>query len=276
VTATTVPQQRHTHAAPGGGNRLGWWLSDAWVMTMRNLRRFPRTPDLVVFAAIQPIIFILLFAYVFGGAINVPGVDYKQFLMPGVFVQTVVFGSVAATGIGIAEDMEKGIVDRFRSLPMTRSSVLVGRSLSDAVRNAFTLLVMIIVGYAIGFRFDGGALRAIGGIALLLFFGFAFSWIAAVIGLAVKSVEAAQTGGFLWLFPLTFASSAFVPTQSMPSWLQAFADHQPVTVTVNALRAWFNGTDVGSQAWQSLGWSVLVIAVFLPLAVAKYRRATSR
>jgi ABC-2 type transport system permease protein/oleandomycin transport system permease protein len=243
-------------------------------MTIRNLRRLPRTPDMLVFATIQPIIFILLFVYVFGGAIQVPGSVYKQFLMPGIFVQTVVFGSVAATGIGIAEDMEKGIIDRFRSLPMSRSAVLVGRSLSDAVRNAFTTLIMLVVAFAVGFRFDGGALRAVAGIALLLFFGFAFSWVAAVIGLAVKSVEAASSGGFLWLFPLTFASSAFVPTQSMPSWLRGFAEHQPVSVTVNALRAWFDGTPVGNAAWQSLGWGLGVMAVFLPLSVWMYRRVS--
>jgi ABC transporter DrrB family efflux protein len=269
-----------TTAAPairrqlGPGARTYWWLSDAWEMTTRNLRRLPRQPEMLVFATIQPILFILLFVYVFGGAIQVSGSAYKQFLMPGIFVQTVVFGSVAATGIGIAEDMEKGIIDRFRSLPMSRSAVLVGRSLSDAVRNAFTTLIMLIVAFAVGFRFQGGLAHAVAALALLLFFGFAFSWLAAVIGLAVKSVEAAQSGGFLWLFPLTFASSAFVPPQSMPSWLRGFAEHQPVSVTVNAMRAWFDGTPVGSTAWQSLGWGLAVMAVFLPLAVRMYRRVS--
>lgn len=231
---------------------LGWWISDAWVMTMRNLRRIPRAPDLLFFLTLQPILFILLFANVFGGAIRVPGTGYKQFLMPGSFVQTVAFGSVAATGIGMAEDLQKGIIDRFRSLPMTRSSVLVGRSLSDVVRSAFSLAVMLAV------------------------FGFSFSWLAALVGTSVKTVEAAQSGGFIWLFPLTFASSAFVPTTSMPGWLRAFAHHQPVTVTVtvNALRALFNGTEVGGSAWQSAAWSVAVLVVCVPLAVAKYRRVS--
>ncbi|MDQ6874340.1 MAG: ABC transporter permease [Actinomycetota bacterium] len=253
---------------------LGWWFSDAWVMTMRNLRRIPRTPDLLFFLTLQPILFILLFAYVFGGAIRVPGMDYKQFLMPGIFVQTVAFGSVAATGIGMAEDLQKGIIDRFRSLPMTRSSVLVGRSMSDAVRSAFSLAVMLAVGFAIGFRFQGGVAPALAGVALLLFFGFSFSWLAALVGMSVKTVEAAQSGGFIWLFPLTFASSAFVPTASMPGWLRAFAEHQPVTVTVNALRALFNGTAVGGSAWQSAVWSLAVLAVCVPLAVTKYRRVS--
>lgn len=254
---------------------MRWWWSDVGEMIMRNLRRLPRTPDMVVFATIQPILFILLFAYVFGGAIRVPGQDYKQFLMPGIFVQTVAFGSVAATGIGVAEDLQKGIMDRFRSLPMTRSSVLVGRALSDAVRNAFTIVIMLVVGMAIGFRFHGGLLRAAAGLGLLLFFGFAFSWLAALIGLLVRTVEAAQSGGFIWLFPLTFASSAFVPVASMPGWLRGFAQHQPVTVTVDALRAWFNGTPVGTFGWQSAAWSLAVLVVFLPLAVARYRRTAT-
>jgi ABC transporter DrrB family efflux protein len=256
---------------------LRWWLSDAWVVTVRHLRRIPRQPDMLVFATIQPIIFIVLFRYVFGGAIgkSVPGGDYAQFLMPGIFVQTVVFGSVAATGIGIAADMEKGIMDRFRSLPMTRTSVLLGHSLADVVRNTMTVAVMVIVGLMVGFRFEGGFLGAVGGIGMLLFFGFAFSWIAALIGLSVASVEAAQSGGFIWLFPLTFASSAFAPVETMPGWLRAFAEHNPVSVTVNMLRGFFNGTDIGTNGWQSLAWAFGVIAVFLPLAVLKFRRASS-
>lgn len=256
---------------------LRWWLSDAWVVTLRHVRRIPRQPDMLVFGLVQPIMFIVLFVYVFGGAIgqSVPGGDYAQFLMPGIFVQTVVFGSVAATGIGIAADMEKGIMDRFRSLPMTRTSVLLGHSLADVVRNMMTVAVMVIVGLMVGFRFEGGFPEAVAGLALLLFFGFSFSWIAALIGLAVGSVEAAQSGGFIWLFPLTFASSAFAPVETMPDWLQAFAEHNPVTVTVNTLRALFNGTDLGTLGWQSLGWTLGVIAVFLPLAVRKFQRAST-
>jgi ABC transporter DrrB family efflux protein len=254
---------------------LRWWLSDAWVVTLRHLRRIPRQPDMLVFGTIQPVMFILLFRYVFGGAIgsSVPGNDYAQFLMPGIFVQTVAFGSVAATGIGIADDMQKGIMDRFRSLPMSRTSVLLGHSAADTIRNMVTVFVMVLVGLLVGFRFNGSALEAVAGLAMLLFFGFAFSWLAALIGLSVSSVEAAQSGGFIWLFPLTFASSAFAPVETMPSWLQVFADHNPVTVTVNTLRALFNGTALGDAGWQALAWAIGVIVVFAPLAVLKFRRA---
>jgi ABC-2 type transport system permease protein/oleandomycin transport system permease protein len=259
-------------------NAVYWWLSDAWVVTLRHLRRIPRQPDILVFGIVQPIMFIVLFRYVFGGAIGaaVPGQNYAQFLMPGIFVQTVVFGSVAATGIGVADDMQRGITDRFRSLPMSRTSVLLGHSVADTIRNLGTVAVMVVVGLAVGFRFHGSALGGLAGIALLLFFGFAFSWLAALIGLSVSSVEAAQSGGFIWLFPLTFASSAFAPTDTMPAWLRAFAEHNPVTVTVNALRALFDGTPVGTNVWQSLAWSFGVMALFLPLSVRKFRRASRR
>jgi ABC transporter DrrB family efflux protein len=257
---------------------LKWWLSDAWVVTIRHLRRIPRQPDMLIFGLIQPIMFIVLFRYVFGGAIgaSVPGNDYAQFLMPGIFLQTVIFGSVATTGIGIADDMQKGIMDRFRSLPMTRTSVLLGHSLADTVRNMLTVAVMVLVGMAVGFRFQGSFLGAVAGLVLLIFFGFAFSWLAALIGLSVSSVEAAQGAGMIWLFPLTFASSAFAPVETMPGWLRAFAEHNPVSVTVNTMRAFFDGTSLGSDGWQALAWGVGVIVVFLPLAVLKFGRAASR
>jgi ABC transporter DrrB family efflux protein len=258
---------------------LKWWLSDAWVVTMRNLRRIPRQPGVLIFAVIQPILFIVLFRYVFGGAMaSAPGVsggDYAQFLMPGIFVQTVVFGSVAGAAIGIAEDMQKGLMDRFRSLPMSRSSVLIGRAVSSLVPNAVTVAVMVIVGLLVGFRFQGSVVGAVGGVLLLLLFGFALSWIAILIGLSVGSVEAAQSAGMIWLFPLTFASSAFVPAETMTGWLRAFVEVNPVTVTVDTLRALFNGTPVGSAGWQMTAWMVGVTVVFLPLAVAKFRRASA-
>jgi ABC-2 type transport system permease protein/oleandomycin transport system permease protein len=209
-----------------------------------------------------------------GSAPGVTGGDYAQFLLPGVFVQTVVFGAVAAAAIGTAEDMHKGLMDRFRSLPMSRSSVLIGRTVSDTVRNALTVAVMIAVGMVVGFRFQGSVLGAVGGVLLLLLFGFALSWLAVLIGLSVGSVEAAQSAGLMWLFPLTFASSAFVPPETMPSWLRAFAEHNPVSVTVDTLRALFNGTSVGSAGWQVVAWMVGLIVVFLPLSVAKFRRAS--
>jgi ABC transporter DrrB family efflux protein len=259
-------------------NRTLWWLSDAWVVTLRNLRRIPRQPNVLVFAVIQPILFIVMFRYVFGGAMsNAPGVaggNYAQFLMPGIFVQTVVFGSVAGAAIGIAEDMQKGLMDRFRSLPMSRSSVLLGRAVASLVPNSITVAVMMVVGLLVGFRFQGSALEAIGGVLLLLLFGFALSWVAILIGLSVGSVEAAQSAGMIWLFPLTFASSAFVPAQTMPGWLRAFAEVNPVSVTVDTLRGVFNGTDIGSAGWQMTAWMVGILVVFLPLAVAKFRRAS--
>jgi ABC-2 type transport system permease protein/oleandomycin transport system permease protein len=251
-----------------------WLVADSLVMTARLLRQIPRIPELLIFSIIQPIMFVVLFVYVFGGAIRTPGgIPYVQFLLPGVFVQTVAFGG-AATGIGMADDLQKGLVDRFRSLPMARAALLLGRTTSDVVRNALTVVVMIAVGMATGFRFHGSALGVIAGLALLLLFEFALSWIGVLIGLAVKSVEAAQSGGFIWLFPLTFASSAFVPVESMPSWLRGFATHQPVTVTVNALRGWFNGEPVGSTAWQALGWIAGVLVIAVPVAVTRYRRMT--
>ena len=255
--------------------RLSWALLDAWTVCWRNLLQVPRAPELLVFTTIQPVMFVLLFRYVFGGAIAVPGGSYVNFLMAGIFVQTVAFGSIT-TGIGLADDLGKGIVDRFRSLPMARSAVLLGRTLSDLVRNTFTVIVMLIVGIAVGFRPDGSAFDYLLAFVLLLLFSFAFSWIAATVGLAVGSVEAAQSGGFIWLFPLTFASSAFVPVASMPGWLQAFAEHQPVTVTVDAIRAWTLGTPIGTAGWQALGWCVGILAVFMPLSVARYKRTASR
>ena len=256
-------------------SKLSWALLDAWTVCWRNLLQVPRAPELLVFTTIQPVMFVLLFRYVFGGAISVPGGSYVNFLMAGIFVQTVAFGSIT-TGIGLADDLGKGIVDRFRSLPMARSAVLLGRTLSDLVRNTFTVIVMLIVGIAVGFRPDGTAFDYVLAFVLLLLFSFAFSWIAATVGLAVGSVEAAQSGGFIWLFPLTFASSAFVPVASMPGWLQTFAEHQPVTVTVDAIRAWTLGTPIGTAGWQALAWCLGILAVFMPMSVARYKRTASR
>jgi ABC-2 type transport system permease protein/oleandomycin transport system permease protein len=251
-----------------------WLAADAWVMTTRLLRQIPRIPELLIFSIIQPIMFVVLFVYVFGGAIRTPGgIPYVQFLLPGIFVQTVAFGG-AATGIGLADDLQKGLVDRFRSLPMARSALLLGRTTSDVGRNGITVVVMVVVGMLTGFRFHGTALGVIAGLALLLLFEFAFSWIGVLIGLTVKTVEAAQSGGFIWLFPLTFASSAFVPTDSMPSWLRGFATHQPVTVTVNALRGWFNGEPIGTAGWQALAWLAGILVIAVPVAVTRYRRMT--
>jgi ABC-2 type transport system permease protein len=256
-------------------SRLGWMLRDSWVEAERHLRIIPRNIELLIFAAIQPIMFLVLFVYVFGGSIVIPGFeDYDQFLMPGIFAQTLVFGS-AFTGIGLADDLQKGLVDRLRSLPMSRSAVIVGRTVSDLVRNLFTFAVMIAVALAIGFRFTGGAWNAVVATVLLVLFSYALSWVQAIIGLSVTSVEAANSAGFIWMFPLTFVSSAFVDPSTMPGWLRAVADANPFTLVTDAARALYNGNPVGNDAWWSLAWSVGLIAVFSALATRKFSRSTS-
>lgn len=263
------------HAQPARHSRLYWELADSLVLAKRRLVQIPRIPEELVFATIQPVMFVLLFRYVFGGAIAVQGTTYVNFLMAGIFVQTVIFGTVT-TGIGLAEDLEHGLIDRFRSLPMAKSAVLTGRTLADLVRNMFVVVVMLIVGLLVGFRPQGNALGWLAAFGLLLLVSFAFSWVAAAIGLSVRSVEAAQSAGFIWLFPLTFASSAFVPTSSMPPWLQTFADHQPVTVVVNAVRALILGQPVGTLGWQAVVWCAGILLVFVPLSVWAYGRRTVR
>lgn len=251
-----------------------WAFADALVLAKRNLLQIPRIPEELIFSTIQPIMFVLLFRYVFGGAIAIKGTSYANYLMAGIFTQTVIFGSTT-TGIGLATDLQRGLVDRFRSLPMARSAVLTGRTLSDLIRNTFVVIIMWIVGLLVGFQPQGNVLSWLGGIGLLLLTSFAFSWISATIGLVVRSVEAAQSAGFIWLFPLTFASSAFVPTQSMPSWLRAFAEHQPVSLTVNAVRGLLlNQPDIPAT-WQSLVWYISVLVIFIPLAVWAYGRRTT-
>ena len=252
---------------------LWWTFADAAAVARRNLYRYVRVPTLLLFSTIQPIMFVLLFTYVFGGAIQVAGVDnYIDFLMAGILVQTVIFGSTQ-TGVGLAEDMSRGMVDRFRSLPMARSAVLAGRTLSDTVRNLFVVCLMLVVGTLVGFRFHAGFVPAVGAVGLALAFGLAFSWISALIGLSVRDVESAQAAGFVWVFPLVFASSAFVPVATMPGWLQAFADINPVTITVNALRALTLGGPTVRPVLEALAWIAGILLVFVPLAVNRYRRA---
>jgi ABC-2 type transport system permease protein/oleandomycin transport system permease protein len=246
-------------------------LRDSGIIVWRQLIQLPRIPEVLIFALIQPVMFVLLFRYVFGGAIATPGESYVNYLMPGIFAQTVAFGAVAS-GIGLAEDLRRGIIDRFRSLPMARSAVLVGRTVSDLVRNAAVVGVMYIVGVLVGFRPEGSVGAQLVAFMLLLLTSFAFSWIGVVIALSMKTVEAVQSAGFIWLFPLTFASSAFVPTESMPTWLQVFADHQPFTIVVNAVRALFLDQPVGNYIWLTLAWMIGIIAVMVPLATRQYRR----
>jgi ABC-2 type transport system permease protein len=264
-----------------GRPRFVWAFLDSMVLAKRSILQTLRVPELIVFVAIQPIMFVLLFRYVFGGAIQVPGGQYVNFLMPGIFVQTVAFGGVT-TGIGLAEDMQRGLIDRFRSLPMASSAVLTGRTVADLARNGFTVVIMLIVGFLVGFRPGGSVFEFLLAILILMGISFAFSWISAFIGLLVRSVEAAQSAGFIWLFPLTFASSAFVPVSTMPSWLRAFAEHNPVTVLANSLRGLWHvdpsltTADVRWAMIQSLAWIVAILLVFVPLAVVRYRHTTAR
>src|SRR5438105_8775987 len=254
---------------------LYWTFADALVLAKRHLIQIPRIPEELIFATIQPIMFVLLFRYVFGGAIAVSGTSYVNYLMAGIFVQTVLFGSTS-TGIGLATDLQRGLVDRFRSLPMAKSAVLTGRTISDIVRNTFVVIVMWTVGLLVGFQPQGNFLYLLAAVGLLLLTSFAFSWISATIGLSVNSVEAAQSAGFIWLFPLTFASSAFVPTQSMPNWLRTFANHQPVTLIVNAVRGLLLNQPNASTILQAIAWCVGILVVFIPLAVWAYGRRTAR
>lgn len=257
--------------APGGPL---WALRDSWSEATRHLRAVPRSPELLLFATLQPIMFVLLFNYVFGGSVNVGG-DYTQFLIPGVFAQTVVFGS-AFTGIGIAEDLQKGFIDRLRSLPISQGAVLIGRTMSDMVRNVLTFLVMLGVSFLIGFRFEGGLAKGLLATALLLGFSYSFSWIQALIGLSVKSVEAANSAGFIWMFPLTFLSSAFVKPENMTSaWLRKVAEWNPFTIVTNAARALYGGTPVGDTVWQSIVFAIAITVVFSFLAVRKFKSAAS-
>lgn len=256
-------------------HRLSWVISDTLVMVERNLIRYVRLPQLLIFSTIQPVMFLLLFTYVFGGAIRVSG-EYINYLLPGILVQTAVFGAIQ-TGVGLTEDLAKGLIDRFRSLPMARSAVLAGRTLADTMRNIFVVILMFVVGSIIGFRLGGSISDAVTAFAILLLFGFAFSWISACIGMMVKNVETAQVAGFIWVFPLVFASSVFVPIESMPDWLQVFARANPVSVTVNAVRGLLLGytdaAEMARQAWLALLWIFGILAVFMPLGIRLYRRS---
>jgi ABC transporter DrrB family efflux protein len=250
-------------------------IADSLVMAERNLVRLPRSPDLLIGFTIQPVMFVLLFAYVFGGAIVTPGYDYVDFLIPGIIVQNIAFGGFV-TALGLAEDLTKGLIDRFRSLPTARASVLAGRTLADVVTNSLSIVVLLVTGLIIGFSFNAGALEILGGVGLLLLFGFAFSWIFALLGMLVSSPEAANGVGFTLIFPITFISAAFVPVESMPAGLQDFAEVNPITVVVNAMRALWLGAPAGNDVWGAVAWSIALIVIFAPLAVSKYRRTASR
>jgi len=250
-------------------------LSDTLVLARRSLLRIPRAPDLLLSFTVQPIMFVLLFAYVFGGAIDTPGYSYIDFLMPGIIVQTMSFGGFV-TALGLAEDLRKGLVDRFRSLPMSRGAVLAGRTLADVVTNTVSIAIMLGVGVIAGFDFDAPLPHIVAGVLLLLLFGYAFSWVFAFVGLTSSSPEAAQSLGFIVIFPLTFVSSAFVPVESMPGALQAFAEVNPFTITVDAMRALFLDAPAGHNVWGAVAWSVGIAAFFAALSVNRYKRAVVR
>jgi ABC transporter DrrB family efflux protein len=250
-------------------------VTDTMVVAERNLVRLPRAPDLLLAFTVQPVMFVLLFVYVFGGAIQTPGYAYVDFLIPGIIVQNIAFGGFV-TALGLNEDLNKGLIDRFRSLPMARPAVLAGRTLADVVTNLLSVIVLLVTGLIIGFSFDAGIGEIVGGLALLLLFGYAFSWVFALLGLLVSSPESANSVGFIAVFPLTFISSAFVPVESMPSALQWFAEVNPFTVTVDAMRALWLGAPAGDSVWGAVVWSLVIIAVFAPLAVARYRRTAAR
>ncbi len=249
-------------------------ISDTLVLALRALRRIPRNPELLTAYTVQPVMFTLLFVYVFGGAIETPGYDgYADFMIPGIIVQQMSFGGFA-TALGLVDDLKKGLVDRFRSLPMSRMAVLTGRTLSDIAMNALALAVMLTVGYIVGFSFSTSPVEVLGGIALCLLIGYAFSWMFACVGLYANTPEGANTFGFIAIFPLTFASSAFVPPETMPDWLQTFAtDINPFSTMVDAVRHLFVGGPGGNDVWGAIAWSLGLIAVFGALAIRRYRTA---
>ena len=249
-------------------------VRDTLEITRRNLIGYMRVPQLLIFSTIQPVIFVLLFRYAFGGAVNLTGFPYPyvDYLMPGIFVQTVVFGSIT-TAIGVATDLKSGLTERFRALPMSRSAVLAGRTLADLFRNVFVVILMMAVGFAVGWRVHTNAAALVAGGLLVLLFGYAMSWVFAAVGLAVGDPESAQAASFPVLAPLVFASGAFVPVSSMPGWLQAFADHQPVSAAAAAVRALMVGGPTATDVWHSIAWNLGILAVFAPLAVRLYRRA---
>jgi ABC-2 type transport system permease protein/oleandomycin transport system permease protein len=242
-------------------------------MTKRNLLAVTRIPEALFFSAVQPIMFVLLFRYVFGGEITIPGTTYVNYLMPGIFVQTVAFGAVS-TSIGLAEDLQKGLIERFRALPMARSAVLTGRTTADLIRNVFVVVIMTVVGLLVGFRPTTGVLPYIAAVLLILLFAYALSWGFAIIGLSAPNSETAQVMSFPLLFPLTFISSAFVPVAQMPSWLQGFATYQPVSVTVSACRSLMIGGSTASWVIQALAWTIGFLIVLIPIAGWRYRTRT--
>jgi ABC transporter DrrB family efflux protein len=247
-------------------------VTDTLIIAERNLIRLPRKPELLIAFTVQPIMFVLLFRYVFGGAIRTAGIPYVDFLLPGIIVQNIAFGGFV-TALGLNEDVHKGLIDRFRSLPMARPAVLAGRTLADVVTNLISVCVLVITGVIIGFSFHAGVLDVIAGFGILLLFGYAFSWVFALVGLLASTPESANSVGFLAVFPLTFISSAFVPVNTMPTVLKDFAQINPFTIVVDAMRSLWIGTPAHNYVWGAVVWALVIMVVFAPLAVARYRRA---
>lgn len=260
-------------------------FADSWVIAKRNLIRIKRVPEVLVFVLLSPIMFVLLFAYVFGGSINIPGGSYREFLIAGIFAQTVVFGSTF-TGVGIAEDIQKGIIDRFRSLPMSQSAVLVGRTASDVLYNVLTLLIMGLTGLVVGWRIHSSIWEAATGFGLLLAFAYTFSWVMAYVGLLVPSVEVINNASFMVIFPVTFIANTFVPAENLPTVLRTFAEWNPISALTQGVRELFGNIPPGSPdptAWPlqnpviyTLIWAVLIIGVFAPLASIRYQKAVKQ
>jgi ABC-2 type transport system permease protein/oleandomycin transport system permease protein len=270
MTTATIPvraldRPRHSNT--------GWAIRDTITITWRNLIGMMRQPQVLVFSTIQPVLFVLMFRYVFGGAIRIPGFNhpYDDYLMPGVFAQTVVFGSLQ-TGVGLSEDLHKGLIERFRSLPMARSAVLAGRTIADLLRNFFVVWLMVGIGYIVSFRIHTNILGLLAGVGLMVLFAFSLTWLFAIVGLNAANAEAAQAMSFPILAPLVFASTAFVSVRTMPGWLQAFANHQPVSATINAVRALMVGGPTAGKVLTAFAWDIGIIAVAAPLAVWVYRR----
>ncbi len=271
---TVLAEPAISRTRPGAAQMARWAVSDALVMTRRDLLVWMRVPAYIVFTVVQPVIFVLLFRYVFGGAIQAPGSGgYVNYLMPGIIGQTAAFATFA-TAIALAQEATKGVIDRFRAMPMARSAVLAGRLIADSIRMLIVILVIIGVGYAVGFRFENGVGGALGMVLLAEAFGIAVCSVSAFVGLAIKDEESVQAFGLIWIFPLTFVSSAFVPIASMPDWLQVFAKNQPVTLVINAMRAMALGGPqfpLNPALWESVAWLAGVLIVFVPLAVRSYR-----
>lgn len=284
MSATTVPRQTREPASDAPVGALATWVSDGWTVTWRNLIKLRRNPEMLLFAVLQPIMFVLLFSQVYGGSIQIDGGDYTDYLMAGIFGQTVLFGSTFS-GYQMAQDLKEGLIDRFRTLPMHPSAVLVGRTNADLVLNTISMVIMMITGAAVGWRFTNGVWPFLAGVALLLLFSYAFSWVMALLGILVRTPEVINNAAFMVLFPLTFISNAFVQASRLPGPLEFIANWNPVSALVQAARELFGNTGSAPVAdtfpmqqpvITVIGGSILMLAIFVPLAVSRFRHVSSR